>query len=78
MLNVTGSRLRISSQTLSPVTRLSPKFSRAASLSQFQYCTKNGSSRPSCWRTSSIFSGLAVSPPASVVAASPGTSATNA
>ncbi len=72
---VTGNRAAICWLTDWPLESEVPKFPCTAPVSQCQYWTINGSLRCSCALTRAISAGVAVTPPASVTAGSPGTSA---
>jgi hypothetical protein len=70
---VAGMRLPMAPITVRLENSEVPKSPCSAPLTQLQYCSSTGLSRPSRWRVSSICSAVAVSPPASVYAGSPGT-----
>ena len=72
---VTGNRAAICWLTDWPVESEVPKFPCSAPESQCQYWTSKGSLRWSWARTRAISAGVALTPPASVTAGSPGTSA---
>ncbi len=72
MLKVTGKRAAMPDDTVSLLNSEFPRFPCRAAFNQFQYCTKNPSSRWSCLVIWAISAGVALAPPARVMAGLPG------